>query len=525
MFKSSAGLFHFVFANQKDCFFTDSYLKLKFKPYLYYCLKENEYEHIYSLYDEENLYCLRSVDGINHNNEENNKKKSFFQKWKSKTKNDTAEKKDYISGCYENTMKISPEECSEAIADILKLMEKTSKMVFVVPVNIFCELFNTKNIIKQLEKLKSNNNNNIIVITSSCLSSDNDRYFILPEHIRGKGRQNEEKNIFYQNDNLFQEFNRAFSDNGNLPKLVLTYDVMKSAFKERVQYWNKLNYDDILKIIHYNIMHGVCNYYPPELYATILSIWYGNRVFRNKYRNILTLPENNMRKNQIIHDVIKNNEIPSSAIKQIIINEKTDDFKKIREIWKCTDNIFISNGISLENLEYHKSASGYIVRFNKILASNPEILKKQENVLAEIETFFVKPAYVSSKCNYSLPHERISDYDEINRAFNWLENRKKWTYWDKCVAILIYEMFYICRKDAMDKTDKDLWGNVSITCFKVCVNGIRKAMEYSQIYPDNTEDDRNSANDLYNKVYNLIESGNTDEMEKFLDNSFSGVLV
>lgn len=86
-------------------------------------------------------------------------------------------------------------------------------------------------------------------------------------------------------------------------------------------------------------------------------------------------------------------------------------------------------------------------------------------------------------------------------------------------------MFFVCRKDAIDKSEEDLWGAVSVPCFKVCVNGIRKAMEYSQIYPDNTEDDRNSANDLYNKIYNLVESRNTDEMEKFLENSSSGVLI
>ncbi|MDE5556780.1 MAG: hypothetical protein K2J32_03660 [Ruminococcus sp.] len=310
-------------------------------------------------------------------------------------------------------------------------MEKIGNTAFVVPVNIFFELFNTKNIIKQLEKLNSNNSNNIIVITSSCLASDNDKYFILPEHIRGGGEKVD--SIFYQNYTLFPEFRSAFSDNGNLPKLVLTYDVLKSAFKERVQYWNELNYDDILKIVYYNIMHGFCNSYPPELYATVLSIWYVNRVFRNKYDNILAFPENNMRTNQNVYDIIKNNEFPPSAMEQIIRNEKTDDFKKILETWKKrTDNIFISNGISLKNLEYHKSASGYIVRFNKILASNPEILKNQEDILAEIEMFFVKPSYVSSKCKYSLPHERISGvgdngYDEriIERAYNWLESRKK----------------------------------------------------------------------------------------------------
>lgn len=531
MFQSSDGLFHFVFANQEDCFFTDSYLKLKFRPYLYYCLQENEYEHIYSLYAGDNSYFLRAVGGINRNNEENNKKKSFFS-WIGKSKNDTVEKKDYISGCCENAMEISAEECSEAICEILKLMEKTGNMALVVSVNIFCELFNTKNIIRQLEKL---NSSNIIVITSSCLASDNDKYFISPEQVRSydSNKQKEKGSIFYQDNSLFPEFKRAYVDNVKLPKLVFTYDILKSTFNERVQYWNELNYDDILKIVYYNVMHGFYNNYPPELYATVLSIWYGNHVFRNKYSNILRLPENNMRTNQTIYDIIKNNKITSSVMEQIIRNEKTDDFKKILETWeKRTDNIFISNGISIKNLEHQKSASGYIIRLNKMLALNPEILKDKKNILAEIEAFFIKPSYVSSRrCNYSLPHERMSgvgdySYEEqiIDKAYNWLESKEKWNYWDKYTAVMIYEMFYSCREDAMDKTDKDVWGDISVLCFKIWVNGIEKAMKFSQLYPDNTDYNKNSAFELYSEIFNHAESKNRDEMEKFLNNSSSCVL-
>lgn len=507
MFDSNSGLFHFVFANQDDDFYTPAYIKMKFRPYLLFQLKNSKYTHIYfweRAFDMSNdFYSLHTIGGciieLNDQRKQNGKIFDILKRKKSNTK----VHRDDEGKAYGSTLSlyIEKDKASDYFLKILKFAENNSSTAIVIPVDVFVGLCDERNfrgeiskqIISKLVALRSKRGNtNIIILTSSVNATENDKYFRNSELERGTERSAySQENIFFHKK-LFPEIRGAFDSPSTekMPKLVFTYDLLKESMGDRVQMWNELSYYSILTAVKYALMHNMTldkiKIYSPEMYAAIIWIWYENEKFREKYKKVMpNMPNNIFRKTKIITYIIEEQILSSEIIKEIIDRECTDDSEKLRGKWPADGKATcITYGGTEEITSAMSIIMQYLIRFRCLLRNHEHRLSDVDvGEVSALIQYFNRPNYQSSINRADLPHMlfNINDNEKaIDDALCNLEKKQEWNVWDDCSVQIFLLLFRSCRTQASQKCQVDLWNELGQVIFKKCREGLSYCLRMSK---------------------------------------------
>ena len=534
MFDAGKGFFHFVFANRDDDYYTSSYIKMGFEPYLRYKLIKENYRYICFLGREQYKmgkdYRIDLMGGIGTEIldqvvvEPVKKNKGLFDIFGKKSK---SERQDKISEIHhEEGFKIEHVETDfntllGYFNKIMEIMIQKKGVAIVIPIDIFTEFTENTEVVKMLINLQSRPGYNIIVLTSSVKALDNDLYFRNPSfEYRSQKIQGDRTSIFF-NPKLFPEIDNVFNirTSDSITKLIFIYDRLKSAFGERMIVWNGFPYDHILRAVKYTFMRTPSLPFmrTPEQYAAIIWAWYENEDFREKYSE-LHLPLNEFRKTKEITEVLQQKEF--CRIIEKIIDEKCPNDKSIKSFFEhmsCEDKpiriVYETRGRvdSIDSVIVQQ-----LIRFKKTISGHEDALG--DDVLKKVSLMirqFSKPSYQSANNKAELPHEKFRDEESrklLSSLFSALDEKSEWNSWDDGAMYLLYTLFWTCYSDAISMCDNDLFNLLGEARFNKCMEALRYCMKNSRQIPFDTEKACSFANTTARK----LERADQKELKKYI---------
>ena len=538
MFDNSSGLFHFVFANQDDDFYTPSYIKMKFRPYLLFQLKD-KYSHIYffeKAFDISNgSYLLHTISGDNLEIINLKKQKESLFGILKRKKNSAKDCHNDVSVKFSTTSisHIEKEQLAYYFLRMLELAENNHNTAVVMPIEAFSRLCYERNsegdtykqILSKLINLHNRRGNtNIIILTSSVNASENDTYFLNFDLVRGTDKTEISQAGVFFNKKLFPEICDAFNNTSTekIPKLVFTYILLRNSLGDRFQAWNELSYHNILIAVKYVFMHNMTfdktyPFYPPEIYAAVIWAWYENEEFREKYKKIIPkMPDNIFRKVKIITNIIENQTFSPDMIKKIVDSECIVDVEEFRRRWPADEKaICITNGVTEENMTALPKIVQELIRFRNLLRTHEHRFSDEEvKTVSSLIRYFNRPSYQSSINKADLPHIlfRTDENQEImNEVLCNLEQKQEWNVWDDCSVQILQLLFKSCRMQANQKCQVDLWNEIGQVTFKKCIEGLNYCLKMSKEESYNRE----KACDFLLNISKCIDSCDKKQIEDF----------
>lgn len=481
MFSSTTDLFHFIFADTSDDYYTSSLVKIDFDAYLWFRLMQEEYTCIVNVKKLE--FCSDyelEVTGlqwsVKNKQESDEKKQSKFKKWLMGNQGKEENVEEYLSVVQDSSVRRSRRdkknwnEMQTVLYAIVDFMRNNSKIALVMTLHDFNRFCEDKNNREVLMSIKNNNHYNIIVLLADVDASESDKYFVKTDSKRGVQGFEGFKSVIYDYDmpnvkreELFPEIKKAFRPElKNQEKLVFTYDVLKKALGNRMHIWNDFSYEKVLDIVKYrfvreNTLMELCT---PEFCSYAIYLWYNNLGFREKY------PASFLEKNKRHSFRELAFSIEPFGIRKwiecIIEGEQTDDVSELKKNgW--------SEGTKELNIGYFSDEYQPLMivklmkKYKEIIEKNSYNLGDNKDKLIMMINQFQRPGFASRYNEQLLPHQLFEKYYEcedycqmIEKLFKLRLESSKWNGWDESCVEIIFLLFDICREYAEMKCDEDM---------------------------------------------------------------------
>ncbi|MEE0265982.1 MAG: hypothetical protein UD936_10195 [Acutalibacteraceae bacterium] len=263
LFDAEKGLFHFVFANGKDYYYTDSAVRLTLHQYMYCELIRQGYKTAFFISGDDGSYELSMVNQDFFSMSE--KKNALFDRIKifqrsARTPEEFAGKKT-ING------KNNFEDCLDRM---ITIMNEHDHVAFFVPIETFKEFADVEGITKKLKDLSDKNH------------KSGNRHLILihaPVNVEGSlDYIKDEKGIF--RSGLFPEIDRIF----NKKKNMYIYDELKNEFDTRMVFLNTVTRENVYNIVYRHfIRNETCfskSFDMIDDYVDLIYFWHNSQAFR-----------------------------------------------------------------------------------------------------------------------------------------------------------------------------------------------------------------------------------------------------
>ena len=258
-FKASSGLIHYLFAND-DVYYTDSMIRLNLQDYLYYELKAERYEYVFSISGQRGKYYVNLYDDASY-----------------------ALAMRQIKRIFERISEEFDGKPIEATDDrVRKLVRNASNSAFVFRLHTFCSIFNGNNyeVNRLMTELSANGN---IIILRMDSSADHSLPYLMDEKgiLRGKfgGRL------------LFPEIVESF--NKEQLKSGTAYRSLEMKAGDRCTCYNSFTIGAIRRVINYVMWFRLkkesdYSEYDLEKIVKFIYTWYRCTDMRLKYPDCLS---------------------------------------------------------------------------------------------------------------------------------------------------------------------------------------------------------------------------------------------
>jgi len=500
MFDAKIGMFHLVFANRDDDYYTSSYLKTDFLSYLKLNLFNDGFRYLCfinksSVISSKSDYQMIMTGSLTDEmmKEEPEKKGFFWPFGSKKDKKPKTEEIKELSYDSKTTLDVNKDTLCRYFINLLDRMGDQTGYAVVCPLDIFsacCEYSNE--LVEALISRRKRSNQNIIVLTGSVNAADHDRMF------SGLALSDQPRHYsVFHNENLFPNIRNYIRSKTNrdgfpiLPKLIITYEFLKDAFGERMHVLNELSYASICSLVKYSLLRkreipdiG----YPSDCYAALIYSWYANVKFREKYAD-LQLPDNPFREMTVIAKAIGDPRFFENAkevLKKEGVRKSRSSAQELADYWsgdRQETAILYDAAMMNDRLP---DIYGYLLNYRRNLRRHEEILSASERRdLEEMERFFRQPSYSLYEGQFILPHERCGRYQKsIQELYNSLK-KEEWNSWDESAMRLLYVMFRRCYEHAQE-TVEDYTNECGRVEFEKCIAIIRECVKYSEMIPYET---------------------------------------
>ncbi len=287
-FDSQNGWIQFAFANEQDEYYLPSLMKVKYDRYLFYRLKNMEYEAIYFFSGlEKEKFEVRFLDEASAAYYEKIKPKTFF----SKAKNVKSEYNEW------NPAEISNNENTEKL--FYSILDGKKKAALVMPIKMFSTFFQDKNRRNRLVGWcsRKRQSNNLLLVTSSVKAEESNEYLIKEDGIFASISEEIREAIYKDSSRHF-------------------YKKLKDNLGERCIFLNEAKWSQIRPIVWKGAFRVRQNAYQGDQLqidreqldkiAMAVEWYYHSDKFKEEIDRRLTLTENKKREYQIINKDIQN---------------------------------------------------------------------------------------------------------------------------------------------------------------------------------------------------------------------------
>lgn len=282
-FSAEYGNIHFLFADN-DEYYTESLVKLNLQQYINYCLQREGFTGIYFVQnatDEKVRYVVEMGNGQSKDAYYKAKSESSFLFLGKKSVLEASEEvkiNEKIIGTKYYARHLTEESLVNRIHYMMKNRHSKSKYAFVLPLSVFCELYEHEEVRKELqENIQRDNKNTLILLTASMKADES--FSILTQNPQ----------IFCSE--LFPEMKKIFAAEQRF-KL---YKEIGNELGERYHIFNQLREQEIFRMLQYiRIVDGKEEVEMTERlsdYAFLLYAWYHYPDFG--WEREIGLPEKN----------------------------------------------------------------------------------------------------------------------------------------------------------------------------------------------------------------------------------------
>lgn len=446
MFERSLGMFHLVFADRNDSYYSDSLIKMGFVPYLRFCLARQGYRYIYIVSegcrDPSKSYTFQYVGSQSKMALE--VKKAFGFKFFGGEKK-TSEEIDFK---VEKT-ELNKEELFELFDNILSFSRRKEQVALVVPISVFNNYASRPSALAALTEIKKGGLQCAVVITTSLSAEDNDKYF-LDKALCFSGEKDKNESVFFNAD-LFPEVTAAFDKGEDTEKSVFTYCELKHKLGAKMNVFNSLSYKTLFNALQYELLRNgnpaavAC----ADECAAVVWAWHNSEVFRNKY--IIEFSDNPYRQTNIILNDVAKSEI-FSRIMEIAMEEKIVDITEFLNRYKRFDEMVY--------VRYSPNLAGKAFRTFCAAARGkmPQSAEPLYRNVLQSAPLFELASFPSAGCNTIPPHFDLQRYnDSIALILDSL--KEDWNAWQTAAATIFAQTLIMLAAVMKEKTSVDS-GNI-----------------------------------------------------------------
>ena len=504
MFDAKIGFFHLVFANLKDDYYSDSYVRMGFSSYLKMSLLNDNFRYICfvdrsSVMDSKGEYRMELsgnlTEQILKEKNEKSEKKGFKPFWgpKKPAQDDTAE----LTYESKTTINADKETLCRLLQNYLDRMGKLTGCALVIPIDIFvlcCDDPDTLEAFISRQDSQHKLNTNIVILTGSVNAEDHDAYFSGLTNAVVSDRRSKE---LFPNITRYIKSKCNRDDHPVLPNLIFSYDFLQEAFGERMQVLNDLSFDKLCILTRYALLRaqGQKADYPFDCYAAVIYAWYANHKFRQKY-SALPLPENPFCLLCEITGAIHKPGFIDAANR--VLDAETgrelysDTARSIADHWRRDRqwvNILYSEKFAAKRLPgVCETIKAYrrMLRGHETSILIEEELRKLDHMLA----YFSRPSYSLEK-QHTLQHTRFADSgnDKTVQELYLSLRKRTWNRWDETAMKLLYILFCLCYRNSMecspDWYDQMLLEQYEFEC---AISWIKECIRQSKENPENSSE-------------------------------------
>ncbi|MEE0858804.1 MAG: DUF948 domain-containing protein [Acutalibacteraceae bacterium] len=261
-FDAEKGLFHFVFANGEDYYYTNSFMRLTLYQYLYCQLIRKGYRSVFFFCGDEGNYQLSMVDTDFYAVSE--KQDSFLGRIKLFHRNGKA-------SSFSNKVSINGKSNFEdCLKRMLTIMQEKEHIAFVFSIETFKDIAEFQNIILALKEMSDKNqragNRHLVLIHAPVIAGGSLPYF-------------KDKNGIFCSD-LFPEIKRIYKKCKNIH----IYDELQNELGDRVSFLNVIKREYIYSILfRFFLKYDSCfsdNFSYIDDYVDFIWMWYNSQSFR-----------------------------------------------------------------------------------------------------------------------------------------------------------------------------------------------------------------------------------------------------
>ena len=217
-------LFHFVFANPEDDYYTSSLMKLTQEGFLWRELVRKKYHSVIiaekGILSDSYRLLLTGISSAEFypSQKQKKKKKLFVFRNRENEIQEPDSRKEMLEIYRDNIMNV--------IDRLLDMMNGTGrKIALALPIGLLQKYYDSDDERKKyLKKLAKKNNENIIIAVSTVFAEDNDLFFTHPEWTRGQTEKTTDS-VFMEKD-ICPELYKAVSPGNDKPRVIMTYDRM-----------------------------------------------------------------------------------------------------------------------------------------------------------------------------------------------------------------------------------------------------------------------------------------------------------
>lgn len=332
-----SGLCHFVFAND-DVYFTESLMRLNLKQYIYYELKQLNYQGIFMLSGDD-IHCTLSIaDAMSMSVYDQYRKKSVFAQIFGK------------DSSVQGATRINQEHPEEFFECMIQMMQKEKKLAFVCSINIFAMLSQYPDYVQALCELAKKNysKNHMVIILAPTAVEGSLPYFA------------DVQSVF--RSELFAEIRQIFTVHEN----VYIYERLRQVMGSGILFMNYLEYSDIQKTVQYFVLahpQYLINYKNIEADCTdYIWMYYHSDDFRMHAKT--RLPENPYR---VMREI------------EIWLNEQSHINRLIETIKMYRAQVGYT--VSLRRVFARKYQTN---SFERLMYEEPDVSKHLDHILKEL---------------------------------------------------------------------------------------------------------------------------------------------
>ncbi len=479
-------LFHFVFANQEDDYYTSSLMKLTLEGFLWRELVKKKYHSVIigekGILSDSYILLLTGISSAEFYPSQKQKKKKKLFGFRNREDENEIQNPDSIK----EMLEIRRNNIMNVIDRLLDMMNGMGrKIALALPIGLlqkYCDSDDERK--KYIKKLAKKNNENIIVAISTVFAEDNDPFFTYPEWTRGQTAKTTDS-VFTEKD-ICPELYKAVSPGNDKPRAIMTYDRIKSVLPEQVNVLNEITVPVIRNILKYHCIRDHIDYreVSVDMAAVIICLWFRNACFYDKYQYTGLMSENTGHSFRIIAEDICKSSF-KDGLKEIIQKENPTFPQRLLEKWSYTDE-----GVYFPyNKEYISGLPivGIMQRYKELLAAHNAAEENKIREMAKLISFFQKPHYISKDITgipSFLNFENSTEQKKIKGIMRYLENKAEWNEWDKETAGLLYILFHFCKVEAEEECSRDYQCRMGQIRYKKLTEAMHCFRSFSQKFPE-----------------------------------------